>query len=264
MKTVIIGLGNQGKKRYKSVGKDCAATVDPINKDADYKTIKDVPISIYDSAIISVQENYKLEIINYLIKFKKNILVEKPLYFKDKIKLKNIFDKAKKNRVVLYVAYNHRFEKSISYISKIIKNNKLGKLYCCELTYGNGTSLTVKKNKWRDTDLGVISDLGSHLFDILCFWFGFKNIPKFEIKLLNSFENSAPDYAILIAKSNINIVLKLSFCYWKNKFASNIYFKKGSIHSNSLEKWEDTKVILRKRILPSGKPYERNINFKKK
>ena len=42
MKTVIIGLGNQGKKRYKSVGKDCAATVDPINKDADYKTIKDV------------------------------------------------------------------------------------------------------------------------------------------------------------------------------------------------------------------------------
>ena len=39
MKTVIIGLGNQ-EKRYKSVGKDCAATVDPINKDR-LQTIKD-------------------------------------------------------------------------------------------------------------------------------------------------------------------------------------------------------------------------------
>ncbi len=263
MKTVIIGLGNQGKKRYKSIGKECIATVDPYNKKATYNSIKEVPINTYDSAIVSVQEDYKLEIINYLIKYKKNILVEKPLYFKDKIKLKKIFHKARENNIILYVAYNHRFENSINYISKLIHKNNLGKLYSCELTYGNGTSKIIKKNKWRDTDLGVISDLGSHLFDILSFWFGSNNIPKFEIKLLNSFENNAPDYVILAAKAHISIVLKLSFCYWKNKFTSNIYFEKGSIHSDSLEKWEDTKVILRNRILPSGKPKQRTRIFKK-
>ena len=60
MKTVIIGLGNQGKKRYKSVGRECLATVDPINKDADYKTIKDVPIRLYDSAIVLLYFHYRL------------------------------------------------------------------------------------------------------------------------------------------------------------------------------------------------------------
>ena len=56
MKTVIIGLGNQEKKD-KSVGKDCAATVDPINKDADYKTIKDVPVSIYDYTLFCTRKS---------------------------------------------------------------------------------------------------------------------------------------------------------------------------------------------------------------
>ena len=35
--------------------------------------------------------------------------------------------------------------------------------------YGNGTSLLVKKSKWRDKDKGVLTDIGSHLIDI-CFF----------------------------------------------------------------------------------------------
>ena len=59
MKTVIIGLGNQGKKRLENIEKDLVATVDPINKKADFKDIKEVPILSYDSAIVSVQEENK-------------------------------------------------------------------------------------------------------------------------------------------------------------------------------------------------------------
>ena len=263
MKTIIIGLGNQGKKRLKYIGKDFIASVDPINKEANYIDIKDVPLNLYDSAIVSVQEEYKYDIIKFLLNNKKNILVEKPLYFKSKKKLKLIFDLSKKNKVVIYVAYNHQFEKSIEYISDIIKSNKLGKLYCCELNYGNGTSKLVKKNKWRDAKLGVISDLGSHLFDLIYLWFHKKKLPIFKLIDYNNFENNAPDYALITSNSDININLKVSYCSWKNKFSCDLFFAKGSIHSNSLEKWENTTVIVRERVLPSGKPNEKRITFKK-
>ncbi len=60
MKVVIIGLGIQGKKRKKILEKKYfVASVDPINKDADYKSIKDVPINSYDSCFICVPDKNK-------------------------------------------------------------------------------------------------------------------------------------------------------------------------------------------------------------
>ena len=38
---------------------------------------------------------------------------------------------------------------------------------------------------------------------------------------------------------------------------------KGSLHINSLCKWSKSKLIIRKRKLPSGKPKEKIINYKK-
>ena len=263
MKTVIIGLGNQGKKRLENIEKDLVATVDPINKKADFKDIEEVPISSYDSAIVAVQEEYKYEIILYLLKNKKNILVEKPLYFKDKNKLKKIFNIAQKKNVTLYVAYNHRFEQSIKYVTQFIQSRKLGKLYACELYYGNGTSKLIKKNKWRDSNLGVITDLGSHLLDLIYLWFGDIKLPKLELINSNRFENKAPDYAIISGSEDININLKASYCSWKNKFTIDLYFENGSLHTSSLEKWENVKVLFRKRSFPSGKPIEKKIMFKK-
>ena len=90
MKTIIVGFGNQGKKRKKILLKDYTASVDPISKQADYKYIKEVPVSIYDSALVCVPDKEKFEVIKYCLINKKNVLVEKPLFFNDlnKIKLK--------------------------------------------------------------------------------------------------------------------------------------------------------------------------------
>ncbi len=75
---------------------------------------------------------------------KKHVLVEKPLIIK-KLKVFNDLEKkARKNKVVCYVAYNHRFEPNILKLKNLIDSQILGKIYRCRIFYGNGTSRLVK------------------------------------------------------------------------------------------------------------------------
>ena len=59
-------------------------------------------------------------------------------------------------------------------MKKLIESKKLGKIYNCKIFYGNGTSLLVKKSKWRDKGKGVLNDIGSHLLDLCLYWFSDK------------------------------------------------------------------------------------------
>ena len=78
--------------------------------------------------------------------------------------------------------------------------------------------MLVKKSKWRDKGIGVLSDIGSHLLDLCLFWFG-KEINQLKIIELNNFENKAPDHAVVTLKVNkIKIQLEMSLCMWKNTF----------------------------------------------
>tara|TARA_B100000029_G_scaffold463033_1_gene496033 strand:+ start:3759 stop:4661 length:903 start_codon:yes stop_codon:yes gene_type:complete len=262
MKTVIVGMGVQGNKRKKFLGKDFLYSVDKYKK-AHFKTIYDVPLNEFDAALICLPDREKLKIINYCIRHKKHVLVEKPLIIK-KLKVFNDLEKkAKKNKVVCYVAYNHRFEPNILKLKNLIDSQILGKIYRCRIFYGNGTSRLVKKSKWRDKDLGVLSDLGSHLLDLCLFLFGNK-ISKSKVIELNNFENRSPDHSIITLNINkIKIELEMTLCMWKNTFTTDIIASKGSAHLNSLCKWDKNYFIYRKRKLPSGKPKESIKKFKK-
>ena len=96
-------------------------------------------------------------------------MVEKPLIF-DERKLISLYTKAHKG-LVLYTAYNHRFEPAFVMMKDLIESKKLGSIYYVRMFYGNGTARLVRDSKWRDTGLGVLSDLGSHLLDTLHFGF---------------------------------------------------------------------------------------------
>ena len=262
MKVVIVGMGIQGIKRKFFLGKDFVYSVDKFKK-ADFKSIIDVPINKFDSVFICVPDEEKIKIINYCIEKKKNILVEKPLLSKNNKILKSLERSANKNKIVCYTSYNHRFEPIIIKLQKLIKSKKLGKIYKCKIFYGNGTSLLVKKSNWRDKQLGVISDIGSHLIDLCLFWFG-KKIKKLKLVQVNKFENKAPDHATLMLEINkIKIELEMTLCMWKNTFNCDVIASKGSAHLNSLSKWDKNTFCVRKRKLPSGKPYEKTITYKK-
>ena len=262
MKIVIVGMGIQGKKRKNILGKDFLYSVDKYKKN-DFKTIYDVPLEKYDSVFVCLPDREKFKVVKYCIENKKHVLLEKPFILSDTKLFFKLQNEARKKKVVCYTAYNHRFEPSFIKMKQLIKSKKLGNIYRCRIFYGNGTSLLVKKSRWRDKGNGVLIDIGSHLLDICIYWFG-KKISSFKIIESNKFENKSPDYATIILKINkIKIMLEMTLCMWKNTFTCDVIASKGSAHINSLCKWSNNTFNYRKRKFPSGNPQEKTISFKK-
>src|SRR5207247_6911676 len=83
MKAIVVGLGVQGQKRRKFAGSDYVVSVDPINKEAEYRSVEDVPLSSYDTALVCIPDEPKVEVLTYLLKNGKHVLVEKPLWASD-------------------------------------------------------------------------------------------------------------------------------------------------------------------------------------
>ena len=257
MRVLIIGLGNQGKKRIKSLNKtDKYITLDPYNNKADYKSIKNIPLNYFDVAFLCIPDDLKVKYMKYLIINGKHHLIEKPLIL-NKRNFNELSYLSKKYKTVSYTAYNHRFEPHFVNLKRIINKKKIGKIYSCNLFYGNGTSTLVKESNWKDSKSGVLADLGSHILDICYFWFGtkIKSVKKISN---NKFENKSYDFSSFLIEYThgplIHVVI--TYCMWKNDFTCDLLAKNGSAHINSLIKWRPSNLSVRYRKYPSGIPKE--------
>ena len=110
MRIIVAGLGVQGNKRRKFAGADYVAAVDPVNPDADFRALQDVPLDRYDAVLACIPDRPKLELLSYCVAHGKHVLVEKPLWAECESDLRELEQKAKAAGVVIYTAYNHRFE----------------------------------------------------------------------------------------------------------------------------------------------------------
>jgi hypothetical protein len=78
MRVVVIGLGVQGYKRRQAAGADFVAAVDPINTEAKYRRIEDVPLGNYDAALACIPDKPKVAVLQFLLGNGKHVLIEKP------------------------------------------------------------------------------------------------------------------------------------------------------------------------------------------
>jgi scyllo-inositol 2-dehydrogenase (NADP+) len=255
---LIIGLGIQGKKRKKILDqlKIKSISLDPYVSNSDYKLLKLIPkdhLKKITHVMMCTPYGDRLKFITFFLDLNVKILIEKPLIYNDMEKKFFIKNKNKiKNKI--YSAYNHRFEASILKCREILKEKKIGNLYFCKMTYGNGTAKNIKDSKWKNKGKGVIMDLMPHLLDTS--FFLFNKIPKNQNNSFKKrFENTSPDYfnTNSINKSFI-ISLDVSYLYWKNYFKILIIGSKGMLELTGLPKWGETKLLFGKRKLPSGKP----------
>jgi len=165
VRTVVIGLGVQGRKRMKVAGKSIVATVDPMVPEAQFKALDQVPLDSYDAALVCTPDSEKVELLSYLLSNRKHVLVEKPLTADNEKSLTYLENLARASGVACYTAYNHRFEPHIVRLKELLNSRDLGEIYVAKFFYGNGTALDVKNSAWRDAGLGALGDLGSHLLD---------------------------------------------------------------------------------------------------
>jgi scyllo-inositol 2-dehydrogenase (NADP+) len=255
MRVVVVGLGVQGHKRRKFAGDDCVGCVDPVNHEADYKSLFDVPLDGYDAVLVCVPDAAKPELLAYCIANGKHVLVEKPLLVPVD-DLLNLQHRAREKATIIYTAYNHRFEPHYIRMRDLISSGALGQIYSCRMFYGNGTARLVRDSAWRDQGAGVLTDLGSHLLDTCRFWFGDID-PNFSVASASNFENRAADHVVVANESTRpRIELEMTLLMWRNDFRCDILAENGTAHISSLCKWGPTKFTHRIRTLPSGRPLE--------
>jgi scyllo-inositol 2-dehydrogenase (NADP+) len=256
MRVVVAGLGVQGHKRRRFAGADYVTSVDPVNPDADFRALSEVPLDRYDAVLACVPDEPKRELLSFCVDHGKHVLVEKPLWADRESDLLELERKARDKRVVIYTAYNHRFEPHYVRMRDLIASGELGRIYSCRMFYGNGTARLVRESGWRDKGAGVLPDLGSHLLDTCRFWFG-DIAESFAVTSANSFENLAPDHVVIASEGQaLRIDLEMTLLMWRNHFTCDILAENGTAHITSLCKWGPSSFIRRTRVLPSGRPPE--------
>lgn len=261
MRVIVVGLGVQGHKRRKFAGADFVASVDPVNADAQYRDLRDVPLADYDAALCCIPDGPKMELLGYLVGNGKHVLVEKPLWAAADAEISALQEKARKSGVVCYTAYNHRFEPHFVRMRDLIAGGSLGKIYSCRMFYGNGTARLVRESAWRDHGSGVLHDLGSHLLDTARFWFGDLG-DDFAVQASNAFENRAPDHVVFASESSRpRLQFEMTLLSWRNHFTCDIFAENGTAHIESLCKWGPSRFTVRRRVLPSGRPPEEAVTL---
>lgn len=260
VRVIVVGMGVQGTKRKHHAGADCVATVEPTGG-YDFTSLQDVPLNSYDAALLCVPDQPKIDLLNWLVDHGKHALVEKPLWAQGTASILALEARARAAKVLLYTAYNHRFEPHFIAMRDLIASQQLGKLYRCRMFYGNGTARLVRDSRWRDSGSGVLHDLGSHLLDTAAFWFGDIDA-DFQVISSNAFENCAPDHVVIGSESATpKLELEMTLLHWRNHFSCDLVGEHGSAHIASLCKWGPTSLKVRTRVLPSGKPPETVITL---
>jgi predicted dehydrogenase len=260
MRVIVVGLGVQGKKRLAVAGPDVVATVDPVESQAGYTSLADVPLGAYDAAMVCTQDDAKIELLTYLLDNEKHVLVEKPLLAPDNAVIERLVALARQRRAACYTAYNHRFERHFVRMKALLDSGELGRLYRCRMFYGNGTARDVRNSPWRDKGAGVLPDLGSHLLDTVLFWFG-RGDRRFRVISCHRFENAAFDHVVVGAEGEPVLELEMTLVSWRNHFACDILAEQGSAHIESLCKWGPSTFTHRRRKLPSGRPDEEAVTL---
>jgi scyllo-inositol 2-dehydrogenase (NADP+) len=256
MRSLVVGLGVQGNKRRHFAGSDFVAAVDPVNTEAQYRAVEEVPLASYDAALVCIPDKPKVDVLTYLLNNGKHVLVEKPLWADDDEKITQLNRLADSRKVVCYTAYNHRFEPHYVRMRDLVKSGELGKIYRCRMFYGNGTARLVRDSAWRDQGAGVLPDLGSHLLDTARFWFGELG-DDFHIVSADCFENRAPDHVVFASDTTKpKLEFEITLLSWRNDFTCDVLAENGTAHIGSLCKWGPSIFTKRTRILPSGRPPE--------
>jgi predicted dehydrogenase len=251
---LVVGLGIQGHKRQAIASQDAIATVDPINQEADYADVKQVPLDSFDGAFVCTPDQVKFELLEYLLSQGKHVLVEKPLLAESNDQIRHLLHLARSTAAVCYTAYNHRFEPHIVRLKELLDTGELGTIYLARFFYGNGTARDVRSSPWRDQGTGVLPDLGSHLLDMVLFLFG-QPEGQFEPWSFNHFENRAFDHFIFGSTGGWPVLeLEATLLSWRNTFTVDVYGEFGSAHIHCLCKWGPSTFTVRKRVFPSGKP----------
>lgn len=195
----IIGAGRIAEHHLKAIKKVrgfCLKAICDLNKDKASNFSKKYKVPFYLDYNQMLKKERFIDVVavmtpsgchyehckDILIKYKKNLIVEKPTFLRPS-HVKDIYKIANKLKLKIFPVFQNRFNKSIKKIKKEIKTKKIGKInivsirvrWCRPQRYYNLA-------EWRGTyshDGGALTNQGVHHIDLLRYLIG-------EVKEVNS------------------------------------------------------------------------------
>ena len=209
-------------------GADFVAAVDPVNADgrlpARSRTCRSTD---YDAVLVCIPDEPKIELLTYCSATASTCWSRSRCGPKHESDIAALEALARRNGVVCYTAYNHRFEPHFVRMRDLIASGRARRDLSCRMFYGNGTARLVRDSAWRDQGAGVLPDLGSHLLDTCRFWFGDID-DEFRVRRRARLrEPRARPCRHRIARTpRPRIELEMTLLMWRNHFTCDILAEK--------------------------------------
>jgi predicted dehydrogenase len=182
----------------------------------------------------------------------KHVLVEKPLIL-DPEAAAHLSRVSQASRAIWYTSYNFRFEPNVLALKRHLEGGTIGRLYRVRMFYGNGTAGNIA-GTWRDSRLGILEDMASHLIDLTGFVFG-RFGSEFRVWERRGYELKGFDHCLL-ATSDRSVTIECSFLSWRNRWRIEALGEDGALEMNGLTKWGKSELLILRRRRPSGVPDE--------
>lgn len=214
MRLVIVGQNAQGLLQQHVVGSACVALV---------SNIQTIDINSYDAVYICAANDIKYTIARFAIVNKKHVWIEPVLWANSIAQLDDLEQLAQKNKVALYVGYNHRFISEFVHARNLLDQNALGISNYCRIAY------TANQQEKKD---GALFDLMPHLLDLLCFWFG-TEIMQNNFSIVHK---AADGMLVILADYQAALKLELAANFYgqENSISVDIYAAKKNLHLNHI------------------------------
>ncbi len=139
-------------------------------------------------------------------------------------------------------------------LKRYLEAGSIGRLYRVRMFYGNGTAGNIA-GTWRDSPLGILEDMASHLIDLTGFAFG-RFGSEFRVWERRGYELKGFDHCLL-ATADRAVTIECSFLSWKNRWRIEALGEEGALEMNGLTKWGRSELAILRRRRPSGIPAER-------
>lgn len=253
---LIIGAGKIGTIRA-SVIRKLSAKAKIVIFDKDFKkaellarevkgkAVKSLQAGLKDKSIdlvvVAIVNKYSKGICISALRNRKHVLCEKPIG-RNFSEAKAIASAAVKYKRKFKCGFNHRYHPAIVQAYKLVKSSEIGKILFIRAVYGHGGRVGYEK-EWRAKKSlsggGELLDQGSHLIDLVLWFFNFEElenvcgINKTMFWDMNVEDNA---FATLETKSGKVAQLHASWTQWRNMFRFEIYGTKGAIEINGLGK----------------------------
>lgn len=161
-----------------------------------HNSLKEVPVSAYDAAVIATPTETHFEVAKELIALKKKLLIEKPLA-SSPAQAKELLELSKSAGIQLYVGHVERSNPAVRRAKEIISKGWIGQAIHCSFTRVGGYPSNVR------TGNNVLLDLAVHDLDVFQYLFG-----SFEVKssiIHSSINPGIADTAEILLKGHANV-----------------------------------------------------------